>query len=74
VTTNLEFLKIFGSWNRKNVTMENSLQSELELLLGLSKTELELELERRYEIALNDYEIKGWAQRVNKVLNNPKRD
>ncbi len=74
VTTNLEYLKIFGSWNRKNVSMESSLQNELELLLGLSKTELALELERRYEIALKDYEIKGWAQRVNKILNNSKRD
>ena len=70
VTINPEYKKIFGSWDKGNRLSEHTLLEELNFLLSLTKEELNTELDRRYQIAQKDYELKGWARRVITVIDN----
>ena len=70
VTINPEYKKIFGSWDRNNRLNEYTLLEELNFLLNLTKEELNIELDRRYQIAQKDYELEGWARRVITVMDN----
>jgi len=69
VTTNREYLKIFGSWNLKNDSTEYTLLEEIKFLLKIDKAKLITELDRRYEIALNKCEIKAWTRQVVEIFN-----
>jgi len=68
VTINPEYLKIFGSWDLDNSATNCTLTTELENLFSLSEVELQKEVDRRYELAKQDYELKGWGVRVSKIL------
>ena len=68
VTINPEYLKIFGSWDLKHKSINHSLTEELKYLFTLSEVELQKEVNRRYELAKQDYELVGWGMRVSKIL------
>jgi glycosyltransferase involved in cell wall biosynthesis len=68
VTINPEYLKIFGSWDLENKKKNYSLTEELGHLFSLSEFELQKEVDRRYELAKQDYELVGWGVRVSKIL------
>ena len=70
VTINAEYKKIFGSWDRNNRLNEYTLLEELNFLLNLTKEELNIELDRRYQIVQKDFELEGWARRVITVMGN----
>jgi len=68
VTINPEYLKIFGSWNLEGKSKNHGLSEELKHLFSLSEVELQKEVDRRYELAKQDYELVGWGVRVSKIL------
>jgi len=68
VTINPEYLKIFGSWNLEDKSKNHGLSEELKHLFSLSEVELQKEVDRRYELAKQDYELVGWGVRVSKIL------
>jgi len=68
VTINAEYLKIFGSWDFDNRAKNSTLTTELENLFSLTEVELQKEVDRRYELAKQDYELVGWGTRVSKIL------
>ena len=68
VTINNEYLKIFGFWHKRNQPESDFLEKELTKLLTLSESELQAEVERRYEIAVRNHEISGWVDRLVSVL------
>jgi glycosyltransferase involved in cell wall biosynthesis len=68
VTINPEYLKIFGSWDLEHKSTNHSLTEELKYLFSLSEVELQKEVDRRYELAKQDYELIGWGVRVSKIL------
>jgi len=68
VTINPEYLKIFGSWNLGDKSKNHCLSEELKHLFSLSEVELQKEVDRRYELAKEGYELVGWGVRVSKIL------
>jgi len=68
VTINPEYLKIFGSWDLDKSATNSTLTTELENLFSLSEVELQKEVNRRYELAKQDYELVGWGVRISKIL------
>lgn len=68
VTINPEYLKIFGSWNLEDKSKNHGLSEELKHLFSLSEVEVQNEVDRRYELAKQDYELGGWGVRVSKIL------
>jgi glycosyltransferase involved in cell wall biosynthesis len=73
VTLNAEYLKIFGSWNLNYKSSEHTLLEEVNSLLNLTKIELNAEIDRRYQIAQEFYELEGWAQRVLSIIDSPNK-
>jgi glycosyltransferase involved in cell wall biosynthesis len=68
VTINNEYRKIFGSWNLNDTGMNNSLQDEAQLLLTLDSSKRQSEVDRRYEVALEQLELTGWVERLFGIL------
>jgi glycosyltransferase involved in cell wall biosynthesis len=68
LTINKQYLEIFGSWNLEKKGVNTTLIEEVNGLLSLSKEEIEIELEKRYQIAQRGFEIRGWASRVAEIL------
>jgi glycosyltransferase involved in cell wall biosynthesis len=68
ITINNEYRKIFGSWNLIDTGMNNSLKDEVQLLLKLDGDARQSEVDRRYEIALNQHEVIGWIDRLVSIL------
>ena len=68
VTINKEFINVFGCWSKKQKYFQVSLEEELEALLTLDQNELEDEIQRRYKIALGNFEIQGWINKVVTIL------
>jgi glycosyltransferase involved in cell wall biosynthesis len=68
ITLNKEFIKEFGSWNSTDSTDQINLMNEGTTVLEMAKSELELEINRRYEVAIKDHEIKGWIDRLVEIL------
>jgi hypothetical protein len=68
ITINNEYLKIFGFWHQRNQPESDFLEKELTKLLTLSESELQAEVDRRYEIAVGNHEISGWVDRLVSVL------
>jgi hypothetical protein len=48
--------------------MNNSLQDEAQLLLTLDSSKRQSEVDRRYEVALEQLELTGWVERLFGVL------
>jgi len=61
VTSNQEFLKIFGSWG---VASDNSIVSQYSVLLTLPTEELQDEIERRYQIAVQSHSLAFWIDSI----------
>jgi hypothetical protein len=49
------------------------LLEEVNSLLNLTKIELSAEIDRRYQIAQEFYELEGWAQRVLSIIDSPNK-
>jgi glycosyltransferase involved in cell wall biosynthesis len=68
ITINNEYRKIFGSWNLIDIGINNSLRDEAQLLLTLDSSERQSEVDRRYEVALVQLELRGWVERLFNIL------
>ncbi len=65
VTTNPEYLSIFGSWGgRKSPTIGN----EYRALVERSEVELRKELGRRAQIAVSNHTLEHWGKKMTAVL------
>jgi hypothetical protein len=68
ITINNEYRKTFGSWNLIDTGMNNSLKDEAQLLLNLDFDKRQSEVNRRYEVALEQHELTGWIDRLVSIL------
>ena len=68
ITINNEYRKIFGSWNLIDAGTDNSLKDEAELLLNLDGYKRQSEVDRRYEVAIEQHELTGWIDRLVSIL------
>ena len=68
ITINNEYRKTFGSWNLINTGMTNSLKEEAQLLLKLDGDARQSEVDRRYEVAVEQHELTGWIDRLVSIL------
>jgi glycosyltransferase involved in cell wall biosynthesis len=68
ITINNEYRKIFGSWNLIDTGMNKSLKDEAELLLNLDTNKRQSEVDRRYEVAIEQHELTGWIDRLVFIL------
>jgi glycosyltransferase involved in cell wall biosynthesis len=67
LTTNPEYLEIFGSWSKQerfSVTLEN----EIEAILNLQMSDIMKEVENRRIIATRGHSLKNWALQISKIL------
>jgi glycosyltransferase involved in cell wall biosynthesis len=67
LTTNPEYLEIFGSWSKQervSVTLEN----EIEAILNLQMSDIMKEVENRRIIATQGHSLKNWACQISKIL------
>ena len=68
ITINHEYRKIFGSWNLTDTGMNNSLKDEAQLLLNLNGSKRQSEVDRKYEVAVDQHELTGWIDRLVSIL------
>jgi hypothetical protein len=68
ITINNEYRKIFGSWDLTDRGVDNSLKNEAQLLLKLDGDKRQSEVDRRYEVALEQHELTGWIDRLVSIL------
>jgi len=65
VTTNQEYIQIFGTWaDSKNA----SLLAELDVLLQIDSSALGAELSRRRQIAEINHSLSAWVKKLNTIL------
>jgi glycosyltransferase involved in cell wall biosynthesis len=68
VTTNVEYLKEFGSWGEYRVGSASSLDFELDYLLRTSEDKLIEEVQMRYLRTMERHELKGWVERLIEII------
>ena len=68
ITINNEYRKIFVGWDLINTGMNNSLKDEAQLLLKLDGDKRQREVDRRYEVAVEQHELTGWIDRLVSIL------
>jgi len=68
ITINNEYRQIFGSWNSNNPCNETSLEDEAMSLFAVPVDRLEIEIDRRYKIAVANHEILSWVDRLVRIL------
>jgi glycosyltransferase involved in cell wall biosynthesis len=68
ITINNEYRKIFGSWNLIDTGINKSLKDEAELLLNLDTNKRQSEVDRRYEVVIEQHELTGWIDRLVSIL------
>ena len=66
VTSNPEYLTIFGSWNPLGFV---SLNDEIQSLKGLKDSELAIALKYRRQLAHKNHSLTNWGKRVGEILN-----
>jgi glycosyltransferase involved in cell wall biosynthesis len=66
ITKNIEYQKIFGSW--QGINPENSLESEFLAMYSLETNQRKLEIERRYEILKLHHSLNHWSGRIVELL------
>jgi len=71
LTINNEYREIFGSWDLIDRVVNNSLKDEAQLLLKLDGNIRQSEVDRRYEVALEQHELTGWIDRLVSILKSP---
>ena len=68
MTINKQYLDIFGNWETSSNAGQISLTNEALNLLALSNKDLNIELNRRYKIALQYADIRSWAKKVKNLI------
>ncbi len=68
MTINTEYLDTFGSWGSSNSYDDLTLENETAALLKMSEGDINLEVGRRYGLAVSEHEIDGWVDRLVKIL------
>jgi glycosyltransferase involved in cell wall biosynthesis len=68
ITINNEYRKIFGSWHLNNLGNKSSLEDEAMALFAVPADRLEIEIDRRHKIAVDNHEILGWVDRLVRIL------
>jgi glycosyltransferase involved in cell wall biosynthesis len=68
ITINNEYRKIFGSWNLIDTGVSNTLKDEAQLLFNLDGNKRQSEVDRRYEVAIEQHELTGWIERLVSIL------
>jgi glycosyltransferase involved in cell wall biosynthesis len=65
VTTNREYIKIFGSWSDNDLV---TLRHEIEHLVKLSDDAINTELQRRFDKAYSSHSLDQWISNLLKIL------
>ena len=68
ITINNEYRKIFGGWDLIYTGISNSLKEEAQLLLKLDGDKRQSEVNRRYEVAVEQHELTSWIDRLVSIL------
>jgi hypothetical protein len=68
ITINNEYRQIFGSWHLNNPGNISSLEDEAMAFFAISVDRLEIEIDRRHKIAVDNHEILGWVDRLVRIL------
>lgn len=68
VTINKEYLNVFGGWDQDDKAKSSSLERQFRKILALSANELQVEVDRRYELAIRQHELSGWVDRLVYIL------
>lgn len=66
VTTNLEYLSIFGKWSNSNTPV--SLESELKALLSLDAAQIQARVQVSQEIAKENHSLGQWIDKLVVIL------
>jgi glycosyltransferase involved in cell wall biosynthesis len=67
LTTNPEYLGIFGSWSKQGL-VSVTLESELEAILNMQMGDITREVERRRIVAIQGHSLGNWALQISKIL------
>ncbi len=65
VTTNPEYISIFGSWGGRGMP---SIIHEYRTILKKDNNEIQQELARRSQIAISDHSLENWGKRMSEIL------
>lgn len=65
ITVNPEYIAIFGAWSKANSI---SLVSEYKAMRSLNSADLELELNRRHSLALENHSLRNWISQLSRLL------
>lgn len=65
ITTNPEYLSIFGTWEGQNKV---TLMSEYRSIIEKSTSYLHRELSRRAEIAVTNHSLESWGKKMSEIL------
>jgi len=67
LTTNPEYIEIFGSWSKQGLASV-TLESELQALLDMQIIDITRELENRRIVAFQGHSLSNWAFQISKIL------
>lgn len=67
LTTNPEYLAIFGSWSKQGL-VSVTLQEELEALVNMQMNDVTEETANRRRIAIQGHSLKNWGLSISKIL------
>lgn len=67
LTTNPEYLAIFGSWSKQEL-VSVTLQEEFEALMNLQMSDVTKETAKRRRIAIQGHSLKNWGRSISKIL------
>jgi hypothetical protein len=67
LTTNPEYLGIFGSWSKQGL-VSITLENELEAILNMPISDITKEVENRRIVAIQGHSLKNWALQISKIL------
>jgi glycosyltransferase involved in cell wall biosynthesis len=65
ITVNPEYVSIFGAWSKADSI---SLVSEYKAMRSLNSADLELELNRRHSLALENHSLDNWISQLSRLL------
>lgn len=67
ITTNPEYLAIFGSWSKQSLD-SLTLENELEAILNMQMIDITREVEYRRIVAIQGHSLNNWALQISKIL------
>lgn len=68
ITINKEYLDVFGTWSGNELNKIKDLQNEADSLLNITKSNLEIEIDKRFRIAREQHELRNWIVSLVKIL------